>query len=87
MTTLNKSTNQNLHTTVQNYYDGKLLMEMEKQLIGLWMQLLIILTRNIIKNQLILTKKAPFLWSFFNSLFIKVVFKFFSKFTTSIKKN
>ena len=33
MTTLNKSTNQNLHTTVQNYYDGKLLMEMEKQLV------------------------------------------------------
>ena len=33
MATLNVSTNQNLHTTVQNYYDGKLLMEMEKQLV------------------------------------------------------
>ncbi len=33
-TTINKSTNTStLHTTVQNYYDGKLLMEMEKQLV------------------------------------------------------
>lgn len=33
MTTINKSTSQSLHTTVQNYYDGKLLLEMEKQLV------------------------------------------------------
>ena len=33
MAILNMATNQNLHTTVQNYYDGKLLMEMEKQLV------------------------------------------------------
>lgn len=30
---VNTTQNQNLHTTVQNYYDGKLLMEMEKQLV------------------------------------------------------
>ena len=33
MAILNMASNQNLHTTVQNYYDGKLLMEMEKQLV------------------------------------------------------
>lgn len=33
MATLNMTSSQNLHTTVQNYYDGKLLMEMEKQLV------------------------------------------------------
>lgn len=33
MATINKASGQNLHTTVQNYYDGKLLMEMEKQLV------------------------------------------------------
>lgn len=30
---LNTSANETLHTTVQNYYDGKLLMEMEKRLV------------------------------------------------------
>ena len=30
---LNTTSTQTLHTTVQNYYDGKLLMEMEKQLV------------------------------------------------------
>ncbi len=33
VSTLNTTSNQNLHTTVQNYYDGKLLMEMEKRLV------------------------------------------------------
>ena len=31
--TINKASNAALHTTVQNYYDGKLLMEMEKRLV------------------------------------------------------
>ena len=29
----NTTSTSTLHTTVQNYYDGKLLMEMEKQLV------------------------------------------------------
>lgn len=32
-TTVNKTSTQNLHTTLQNYYDGKLLLEMEKRLV------------------------------------------------------
>lgn len=31
--TINKASSAALHTTVQNYYDGKLLMEMEKRLV------------------------------------------------------